>query len=258
MDLLVLESIDDDAVMKSSYVRGITSVSTVPTNRGYANGSPAPSRGSDSLRLGRTVTNNSPTPGVFDRANTSNSINSIHSTASAPPTMASTTVTEASKDSDKIVYPFRIRHLGREPYVLFAPSATNRAEWGTRIIEAKTRHAKSLYAQHAEPFRLRVIADSAFYYDYSLGGTVSGKGIVIEGTPMDRAIKEVERKFKDAGRPGPVCRAKVNCATSFTTPYPGKHMVAVGTDFGVYACEIDNPRGWTKVAGIPHVSKRHS
>ena len=248
MDLLVLESINDDPVMKSTYMRGLTSVSTVPRSVGTP----------DANRLGRTLTSQSPIPGAFDRANTSNSINSLNSTASAPPTMASATITEASKDSDRIMYPIRLKHLGREPYILFAPSAANRQEWGNKIIEAKTKHANSLYAQHAEPFRLRVVADSAFYYDYTLGGTsgaTAGKDIMIKGTPMDRAVKEVEQKFKDTGRPGPVCRARVNCATSFTTPYPGKHMVAVGTDYGVYASEIGNPRGFFKAINIPKVTQ---
>jgi hypothetical protein len=43
----------------------------------------------------------------------------------------------------------------------------------------------------------------------------------------------------------------VNCATSFMMPHPGsagKKMVAVGTDFGVFVSEADNPRGWTKVS----------
>jgi len=31
-------------------------------------------------------------------------------------------------------------------------------------------------------------------------------------------------------------------------PYPGKKMVSVGTDFGVFVSEADNPRGWTKVS----------
>jgi hypothetical protein len=76
---------------------------------------------------------------------------------------------------------------------------------------------------------------------------------VIKGTPIDRAIQEVEQRFKDTGRPGPICRARVNCATSFMMPHPGtggKKMVAVGTDFGVFVSEADNPRGWTKVSTI--------
>ena len=91
------------------------------------------------------------------------------------------------------------------------------------------------------------MADSAFVYDGFTGQ--GGKAAVIKGTPVDRAIKEVEQKFKDTGRPGPICRARVNCATSFTiSGEDGKEMVAVGTDYGVYVSEINNPRGWTKVS----------
>lgn len=224
MDLLVLESTNDDAVVKSSYVKGLTtSVSTVTTR------SPA----TPDAKLGRTTSNQSGPPPLI-HANTASSVN-----------LASTTVLGDAKDSDKIMFPFRIKHLGREPYVLFAPTSQNRAEWCNKIIEAKTKHAASLFAQNAEPFRLRVMADSAFYYDTFSGS--GGKDVVIQRTPLDRAIKEVEHRFKDTGRPAPICRARVNCATSFTTPYPGKHMVAVGTDYGVYVSEIDNPRGWLKV-----------
>ena len=241
MDLLVLESFNEDAVMKSTYMRGITSVTTVSSR---ASGTPDPSR------LGRIHSNQSPIPGHVDRANSSTSGTSLQTTTSAP------AVTNLdSKDSDKIVYPFKIKHLGREPYVLFAPSAANRQEWANKIIEAKTRHANALHAQNAEPFKLRVIADSAFYYDYTTGGVGTGSSMVISGTPIDRAINEVEQRYKEAGRPGPVCRARVNCSTSFTTPYPGKHMVAVGTDYGVYMSEIDNPRGWSKAINIPRVTQ---
>lgn len=225
MDLLVLESANDPAVQKSSYVKGITTVSAV-TGR--------VSTPSDSLSLTRTQTSSSPAPGL-QHVNTGASATSLHTVTSL----------DNSKD-DKILYPFRIKHLGRDTYTLFAPTEQARRDWCTKIIEAKTKHAKALFAQHAEPFRLRVMADSAFVYDGYAGS--GGKSVVIKGTPIDRAIQEVEHKFRDTGRPGPICRARVNCATSFTTPYPeSKRMVAVGTDFGVFVSEIDNPRGWQRV-----------
>lgn len=224
MDLLVLESTSDPPVQKSSYVRGLTTVTAV-TGR---------SATSNDLSLGRTQSN-SPAPGL-QNVNTGMSSNSLHTVTSI----------DTGKDADKILYPIRLKHLGRENYNLFAHTEQARREWCTKIIEAKTKHAKALYAQHAEPFRLRVTADSAFVYD-GFGGT-GGKTLVIKGTPIDRAIQEVEQRFKDTGRPGPICRARVNCATSFMMPYPGKKMVAVGTDFGVFVSEADNPRGWTKVS----------
>lgn len=225
MDLLVLENTTEQPVQKSSYMKGITTVSAV-TGRSATS--------SDATTLGRTQSN-SPAPGLA-HANTGMSASTLHTVTSI----------DTGKDSDKILYPIKIKHLGRENYSLFAHTEQARREWTTKIIEAKTKHAKALHAQHAEPFRLRVVADSAFVYD-GFGSTV-GKTLVIKGTPIDRAIQEVEQRFKDTGRPGPICRARVNCATSFAMPYPGKQMVAVGTDFGVFVSEADNPRGWTKVS----------
>ncbi|TKX23722.1 CNH domain-containing protein [Elsinoe australis] len=239
MDLLVLESINDDAVRQSHYTRGLSTVTSVPR------GTPA----SEAARA-RAGTATSPTS-PFDRTNTSTSMSSLNSVASAPPM---STATEASKDSERILFPFRIKHLGRETYTLFAQTAQQRTDWGIKIIEAKAQHAKSLYRQNAEPFHLRVMADAAFNYEAS-AYMPGSKPIVIEDTPMDRAVKEVELRFKDTGRPGPICRAKVNCACSFTTPYPGKHMIAVGTDYGVYISEIDNPRGWSRAITMAKVTQ---
>lgn len=223
MDLLILDSANDPPVQKSSYIKGITSVRE-------AAGRNTPS---DAAALGRTPSNQSPGPGNLAHTNTAGSTNTL-----------TTTTSLEGKDTDRILYPFRIKHLGRDTYTLFALTEQARREWTTKIVEAKTKHAAALHAQNAEPFRLRVMADSAFVYDAYAG---SGKGVLIKGTPMDRAIKDVEHRFKDTGRPGPVCRARVNCATSFTTPYPGKQMVAIGTDYGVFVSELDNPRGWQRV-----------
>ena len=157
-----------------------------------------------------------------------------------------TLVTTTSIDSpnDKVMYPFKMKHLGKtDIYVLFAPTAQNRADWCDKIIEAKTRHAASLKAQNAEPFRLRVLADTAFGYDSASGWP---RGVVIKGTPLDRAVEQCDRSFYGTGpRPVPVCRATVNCATTFGHP-SGRRMNAVGTDYGVYISDADNARGWTR------------
>ena len=253
MDLLVLETPSEDAVVKGSYVRGITSVTPVPHRAAPA--SPDPSR------LGRTMSVQPGRPDLSPTGNTASSMTSLstlNSTASAK--IAGPTVLDGPKDSERVMYPFRVHHLGKDVYTLFAPTASNRAEWCKKIIEAKTKHAAALYTQNAEPLRLKVMADSAFYYDtyaYSNASSGVGKPVVIKGTPTDRAIKEVEHRFRDTGRPAPICRARVNCATSFTTPYPGKHMVVVGTDYGVYVSEMDNPRGWHRVSLFRPYSGNH-
>lgn len=227
MDLLILESANDPPVQKSSYVKGITSVRDVGRS-----GTPQEATG-----LGRTPSNQSPGP----------QLQHINTGASSASLQTVTSLGEG-KDADRIMYPFKVKHLGRDTYALFAPTEQARKEWCNKIIEAKTKHAAALYNQNAEPFKLRVMADSAFVYDAFAGQ--AGRSIIIKGTPVDRAIKEVEQKFKDSGRPGPICRARVNCATTFTTPHPSKDMVAVGTDYGVYISEINNPRGWAKVCKL--------
>lgn len=228
MDLLVLESANDPAVVKS---RGIAAVTTV-AKPGTPNEGP-----------GRSGSSQSPGPGTLTHTNTSSSLTQVTSNGTGS-TLVPNTVLENPKD-DKVLYPFRVKHLGKETYTLYAPSAQNRQEWAEKIIEAKTKHAASLFAQNAEPFRLRVMADSAFAYDSLASGP---KSIVIKGTPLDRAIENVERQFANTGRPSPICRARVNCATAFSQPYPGKEMIAVGTDYGVYISEMDNPRGWSRVS----------
>ena len=168
----------------------------------------------------------------------------VPSTAAGGNPAGPVTVLENSKE-DKILYPFRIKHLGnRDIYTLYAQTAQCRNEWCEKIIVAKTKHAASLHAQNAEPFKLRVLSDSAFAYsDMAL----TPKGITIAGTPLDRAIREVEKKYEGSlNRPLPVCRASVNCATVFRQPQ-GRMMCAIGTDYGVYISEYDNPRGWRKV-----------
>ena len=230
MDLLVLESTNDDPTVKS---KGIASVSTVTRN-------PTPQE-----RLGRTTSSQSAGP-PLTHTQTNASTVSNGSTKSAKPLVANTAL--ESPSNEKILYPFQVRHLGQpQVYVLYAPTAQNRQEWCEKIVEAKTRHAASLLAQNAEPFRLRILADTAFGND-----TISGapKSSVIRGTPLDRAIREVEALFQGP-RPSPVCRAQVNCAVAFDQPF-GKPMVAVGTDYGVYLTEYSNPRGWTKACHSQH------
>ncbi|KAL9101651.1 MAG: hypothetical protein Q9163_003107 [Psora crenata] len=240
MDLLVLESTDDDPVIKST-MKGLGSVTTVTSKAG----GPNDNRGSR-----QSASNTSIGPDTLAHTDSASSIASTKSNGSSK-TLVASVVVESSRD-EKIMYPFRIRHLGRsEVYVLYAPTKQNRQEWYMKIVEAKTRHAASLYKQNAEPFRLRVIADTAFAYDAMTG---SGKSIVIRGTPLNRAIREAEQTFKGTGpRPNPVCRAAVNCATAFTHPN-GTAMVAIGTDYGVYTSEYDNPRGWLRVSLVRSIA----
>lgn len=228
MDLLVLEdSLNDAPVVKSS-VKII----------GPATKQVQPSPGArPSLSNAST-----PTPGSLAHTQTSSSIGSANSPAWPDNNQA--------KD---VMYPFRIKHLGKaykgedNTYTLYAPSASARADWVEKILLAKERHAASLFRQNAEPFRIRVMSDSAFGYE-AISSSAGPKQVNIRGTPLDRAIKEAEALFPGP-KPAVLTKAQVNCATTFQVGMGyGKQMVAVGTDAGVYVSEYDNPRGWTKVS----------
>ncbi|KAJ5182628.1 hypothetical protein N7492_000244 [Penicillium capsulatum] len=208
MDLLTLESTNDDPVVKSS-VRGVATVNP-------AQGSVSP------------LTHQSP---------------------------GGTNGPTAALDSrdDKILYPFKIKHLGKnDTYILYAFSAHSRADWCEKITEAKTKHAAALFSQNAEPFRLRVLADTAFGYNDHSPGT---RTKTIKGTPLHRAIEEVEKRYENSGpRPSAICRTAVNCATVFQQP-PGRMMCAIGTDYGVYVSDLNNPRGWYRAIHIMRVTQ---
>ncbi|EPS34721.1 hypothetical protein PDE_09685 [Penicillium oxalicum 114-2] len=207
MDLLALESTNDDPVVKSS-VRGVATITPAQ---------------------GAAIPANNPGGAAANGGG----------------------VSLDSKD-DKILYPFRIKHLGKTgTYTLYAFSANSRLEWCQKIIEAKTKHAAALFSQNAEPFRLRVLADTAFAYSDQSHGS---KSVMIKGTPLHRAIVEVEKKYEGEGRPPPVGRTAVNCATVFQQP-PGRMMCAIGTDFGVYMSDLSNPRGWHRAIPIMRVTQ---
>ncbi|KAJ5637214.1 hypothetical protein N7490_007093 [Penicillium lividum] len=208
MDLLVLESTNDDPVVKSS-MRGVANVAPAQVVAGYNHGGPGAAM-------------NGPTASLD------------------------------SKD-DKILYPFRIKHLGKTgTYTLYAFSSQSRADWCEKIIEAKTKHAAALFSQNAEPFRLRVLADTAFAYSEQ---SIGSRSVTIKGTPLHRAIKGVEKQYKDSGpRPPPICRTAVHCSTVFQQP-PGRMMCAIGTDYGVYMSDVNDPRGWYRAIPILRVTQ---
>ena len=219
MPLLFLESANDEPVMKQ---KGITA----PLGRTTA--APVGSQ------LSKVTSNGSGRPGL-DSVGTASSATSL-------------TPTSTTNDTEgKILYPFKVKHLGHEVYTLYASSARDRSEWCTSIVEAKTRHARALFAQNAEPFRLRVLADASFHYD-GASPYARAAGVPVKGTPLDRAIQDIEKVLGSAQTVSPVCRAQVNCATAFTAF--GKPILAIGTDYGVFISDPSSPRGWTRVSAL--------
>ncbi|SPQ19555.1 05c91abe-feea-4c16-b980-164e1af34d7c [Thermothielavioides terrestris] len=228
MPLLFIESMNDDPVAKQKSLTAPLTRTTAATGSG--------------TQLNKVTTNSSERPGL-EHTGTSSSVGSMTTVSRLTP---------AGSEDGKIIYPFKIKHLGHEIYTLYASSAQERAAWCSAIIEAKTRHARALHAQNAEPFRLRVLSDGAFAYD---SASLLGRqpNVPIRGTPLDRAIREMEQVYGPGRGPPPVCRATVNCACAFTSG--GKSLIAIGTDYGVYISEASNPRGWTRSVQISKVTQ---
>ncbi|TPX12258.1 uncharacterized protein E0L32_007144 [Thyridium curvatum] len=226
MPLLILESMNDDPVSKQKGLAAPLARTTTAA--------------SSDTKLNKVASNGTDRPGLETTA-TSSSMTSV--TRLGPTT---------SNEEGKILYPFKVKHLGHEIYTLYAATLQSRQDWVNKIIEAKTRHAKALYTQNAEPFRLRVVADSAFAYD-SVSAIGKTPAVSIRGTPLDRAIREMEQVYGPGRGPAPVCRASVNCATAFTAF--GKSIIAIGTDYGVYISEASDPRGWTRSVQINRVTQ---
>ncbi|KAG5983131.1 hypothetical protein E4U55_000717 [Claviceps digitariae] len=222
MPLLFLESMNDEPVMKQ---KGLTA----PLGRTTA----APSN----TQFNKLPANGG-RPGME------------HAPSGSSSTSITTTVLNESEG--KILYPFKIKHLGHELYTLYASSAQDRLKWCTSIIEAKARHAKALFAQNAEPFRLRVLADASFHYDAN-SVYARAAGTPLKETPLDRAIKDLESTLGPAQGISPVCRAQVNCATGFSAF--GKSAIAIGTDYGVYISDPANARGWTRSVQVNRVTQ---
>ncbi|CAM1501834.1 Fc.00g038180.m01.CDS01 [Cosmosporella sp. VM-42] len=224
MPLLFLESMNDEAIQIR---KGITA----PLGRTTA-------AAASGTQLNK-VTSNGGRPGL-DHVPTSSSMGS------------GITPTGSNDTEGKILYPFKVKHLGHEVYTLYASSARDRADWCSKIIETKTRHAKALHSQNAEPFRLRVLADAAFQYD-TTSMYAKTAGVPVKGTPLDRAIQELESVLGPAQGVPPVCRAQVNCAAGFTAF--GKSIIAIGTDYGVYISDPSNPRGWQRTVQATRVTQ---
>src|SRR5436190_17790187 len=115
MDLLVLESLSDDPVMKQA-VKGIA----VITATRAAGGGQDP-------RMAQQFPG-PPQPGMMTHVNT----NASTSSSSTTRTQTATNL-ENQKDNERVMFPFRIKHLGKEDFTLYAPSQQSRQDWCDKI-----------------------------------------------------------------------------------------------------------------------------
>ncbi|ANB12029.1 Rho family guanine nucleotide exchange factor ROM2 [Sugiyamaella lignohabitans] len=262
MDLLVLESADDEPVVKSSSAKLLGSNVTPATDhrkiavsRRFIGGS------------GQT----SPTkPGM--------SPTSLTSAGSASVTM----LNDVDKDRD-ILFPFRITHAGLGAnltlYTFSTPEKARRDRelWRDAIMNAKREYSSAATTLKSEPFRLRVLADQAFGYDSSSAPQIP---VHTAGTALDRAVREAESRtpvsltrsndstsatsvstLVDGGAgDGPrqvvnsLINSPVNCGVSFVYADRNEYCM-LGLDYGVYLHDKRVGSVWKRCLTLTHVTQ---
>jgi hypothetical protein len=167
------------------------------------------------------------------------------------------------------MYPFTIKHLGKtQTYTLYAPTAQNRQDWCNKIYEALERHSQALNAQHANPFQLRVLADSIITSQEAVRSPKdpsTGRQIHIKGSPLSRAIdatdperarperiRTEEKILIHQGYKGQyltpiLCADTLSYDEFLSGSHYGSQLLVLGTDSGIY---IGTDSEWRRVSSL--------
>ncbi|KAL6721812.1 Rho guanine nucleotide exchange factor [Lecanora helva] len=162
--------------------------------------------------------------------------------------------TRFTPERQETLWPFKIKHLGRNRVYTLASSTLEACEdWCSKIVEIQTWHAGSLKEQKAEPFMLQVIADADFGTDLMRPSGLSeihGSSL-IKSTPLYCAMQNVEDGYRQGvSRNTPVCRAAPNCAATFIMPNRDAPWILIGTFYGIYVSQNDEKRIWRRVTQL--------
>lgn len=262
MELLVIEQADGEPVAKSNtkMITGVLSGNTAEAGRRLSkiyNAASSPSSES-SANGGNTF-----------RTNSNISLNGTGANGKTSPNSPVVTVLNSNNENENIIFPIKIRDLGqnKKTYVIYTQTEDERKNWVNKILAAKREYSSAVYAYNAEPFKLRVIETGFFNYE-SLSESPKIP-LFTEANPMDRALRDYETVNSSskntslmlntkAGNSGstlnktgfannnttnnaPVdqkkcAQSRINCVV--TCNHGGKLFFVVGTDNGIYACDM--------------------
>ncbi|KAK9457948.1 CNH domain-containing protein [Dipodascopsis uninucleata] len=175
-------------------------------------------------------------------------------------------VTRASEEDDRIVYPFTVKHLGRngEVFTFYTSTRRNRDHFCDMIVLAKNHYLSSRYTLRSEPFSLDVLSDMAFAYE---SGKAPDLPVPSSGSVLEHAIRAAQSSVGGGKNDvvQPLVSTKVNCAASFYPEQLGFHAplnrsyvvsrrphILVGCDYGVYLCD-GGVRRWQPVLPLTKV-----
>lgn len=200
LDLLVLESLDEDPVTKNN-----------------------------KLGVGTFTSHASPT----ETRRTSRLIGGSPTKQDAG---SYVTAIEDSSQEKELLYPFRVTHLGRQgtTYTLYAPSKHEQLKWREAILDAKRDYGLGLYTMNSEPFKLRVVSEYGFAYETGSGPKLS---VFSPGTAIERALNEsLERVPAGTVVPRLLFRSRITCGACFVFA-DNREYTILGMDNGAYLCE---------------------
>lgn len=216
MDLLVVESVDDEPVVKSkaNQVVGVLA-----------------GNGADPRRMTRLYNAKSP-----------NNSKGNELTVKSQRALAS--------ENANMIFPIKLRDQGlnRKTYYIYTNTEEERSNWVTKILSAKREYSSSVYALNAEPFRLCVVEDRYFGYDSAEAPKLP---VFAQATPLDRAIQEYEQKV-DSKSLRPCVNSKVNCSISFT--FGGMQLTMIGCHNGLYVRE-EGKKDWTRCLDLTKITQ---
>lgn len=222
LDLLILESLDEDPVTKNT-----------------------------KLGVGTFTTHASPTE-------TRRTSRLIGGSPTKQDVGSYVTAIEDASQEKELLYPFRVTHLGRQgaSYTLYAPSKHEQLKWREAILEAKRNYGLGLFTMNSEPFKLKVVSEYGFAYESNSGPKLS---VFSPGTAIDRALNESPERVS-AGTPIPrmLFRSRINCGACFVFA-DNREYTILGMDFGAYLCETtlskSGAHAWKRCLEISKISQ---
>lgn len=158
----------------------------------------------------------------------------------------SETITDTQED---VIYPFKIRNIGKETsFTFYTNSVNERIEWLDAISDAQSRFYEN--EKRNEPFKLKVISDAAFAYDRD---DIPHKSpLCPKNSAVDIALQEIHEQYPGE-LPRPLMYSKVATAESFT--HGNKEYIFVGLGYGVFLSDATHTRNWKRVLELKNVTQ---
>ncbi len=152
-------------------------------------------------------------------------------------------------------FPFKIRHLGRDPksYTFDTKGNEDRNRWTSQLMIAKKRFSQLLNRYSFEPFKLQVISDYSF--KYSPSDIYQKTQLSSNCGPLNTAIETIDHYYLPDIPKHYINSANITCSAAFTVYETNHTYTLFGFQNGIFMNRSDNIREWRKIMDAPNVWK---